>query len=191
MRKPAAPYRERRLAKTEAERLLAACDRHANPMLGWIVRVALHTGMRLGEIVSLQVEQVDLQRRILRLTQTKNGSARTVPLTKPAVAVFTAALADPRRPQDTDLLFCGAPGKSGKRGPYRFEKVWNDLKKRIGLADLHFHDLRHEAVSRFVELGLSDQEVAAISGHKSMQMLKRYTHLRAEELVARLDRAMQ
>ncbi len=68
--------------------------------------------------------------------------------------------------------------------------MWNRLKKRIKLADLHFHDLRHEAVSRFVEMGLSDQEVSAISGHKSMQMLKRYTHLRAEDLVERLDRSL-
>lgn len=55
------------------------------------------------------------------------------------------------------------------------------------MGDLHFHDLRHEAVSRLVEAGFSDQEVSAISGHKSMQMLKRYTHLRAEDLVDRLD----
>ncbi len=59
------------------------------------------------------------------------------------------------------------------------------------LRDLRFHDLRHEAVSRFVEAGLGDQEVATISGHKSMQMLKRYTHLRAEDLVAKLDRAFR
>lgn len=190
VRKPQAPCRERRLAPAEAQRLLGACDRHPNPMLGWIVRVALHTGMRLGEIVSLRVEQVDLERRLLRLTVTKNGSARTVPLTKPAVAVFRAALGAPRRPEGTDLVFYGAVGKTGRRGPYRFEKVWNALKKRIGLADFRFHDLRHEAVSRFVELGLSDLEVAAISGHKTMQVLKRYTHLRAEALVAKLDRAM-
>jgi integrase len=57
----------------------------------------------------------------------------------------------------------------------------------VWIKDFHFHDLRHEAVSRFVEAGFSDQEVAAISGHKSMQMLKRYNHLRAEGLVGRLD----
>jgi hypothetical protein len=55
------------------------------------------------------------------------------------------------------------------------------------MADLHFHDLRHEAISRLVEAGLSDQQAAAISGHKSMQMLKRYTHLRAVDLVEVLD----
>lgn len=59
--------------------------------------------------------------------------------------------------------------------------------KETGIQGLRFHDLRHEAVSRLVEGGLGDQEVSAISGHKSMQMLKRYTHLRAEDLVERLD----
>jgi integrase len=61
--------------------------------------------------------------------------------------------------------------------------------ERADIEDFHFHDLRHEAVSRLVEMGLSDQEVAAISGHKSMQMLRRYTHLRTEDLVAKLDQA--
>ncbi len=61
------------------------------------------------------------------------------------------------------------------------------IKRKQGLADVRFHDLRHEVVSRFVEAGFSDQEVSAISGHKSVQMLKRYTHLRAEDLVGRLD----
>ena len=62
--------------------------------------------------------------------------------------------------------------------------------KETKITNLRFHDLRHEAVSRLVEAGLGDQEVAAISGHKSMQMLKRYTHLRAEDLVERLDQLM-
>jgi integrase len=69
--------------------------------------------------------------------------------------------------------------------------MWQQIKRDAGIVDLHFHDLRHEAVSRLVEAGLSDQEVSAISGHKSMQMLKRYTHLRAEDLVARIDEASQ
>jgi len=71
VRKPSGAHRERRLAKTESESLLAECDKHSNPMLGWVVRIALHTGMRLGEIVSLEMDQVDLDRRVLRLTQTR------------------------------------------------------------------------------------------------------------------------
>lgn len=71
--------------------------------------------------------------------------------------------------------------------PYQFAKIWAGIKDSIHIEDLHFHDLRHEAVSRLVERGLSDQEVGSISGYKSMQMLRRYTHLRAEDLVAKLD----
>jgi integrase len=132
-------------------------------MLRWIVRIAIETGMRSSEIATLQRSQVDVKRRVVRLIETKNTLPRTVPLTLEATKLFKEALANPLRPEETD-------------------KAWLDIKARMGMKDLKFHDLRHEAVSRFVEAGLSDQEVSAISGHKSMQTLKRYTHLRAEDL---------
>lgn len=157
-------------------------------MLRWIVRIAIETGMRSSEITTLRRDQVDIKRRVVRLVDTKNTMPRTVPLTRRATELFREALANPIRPLDTQLLFFGEPGKKGTRAPYNFNKVWLDIKRRVGVEGLRFHDLRHEAVSRLVEAGLSDQEVAAISGHKSMQMLKRYTHLRAEDLVERLDR---
>ncbi len=191
IRKPApAQGRDRRLAADEETKLLAACDGHSNPMLGWIVRIALYTGMRAGEIKSLRRNQVDLTRRVVRLSDTKNGSVRTVPLTQAAVAAFREALANPVRPLDTDLVFFGEPGRDKKRRPYEFRPAWHRIVRAVGIPALRFHDLRHEAVSRLVEAGLGDQEVAAISGHKSMQMLRRYTHLRAEDLVARLDQLM-
>ncbi|MBU9443922.1 site-specific integrase [Burkholderia multivorans] len=179
--------RDRRLTPEEQQRLFAAADAHSNPMLGWIVRLAVETGMRSSEITSLCRSQVDLNRRVVALKDTKNGSARLVPLTRAAVEILRSALDNPIRPLDTDLNFFGEPGREGKRKPYVFQKLWAGMVKDLGLADLHFHDLRHEAVSRLVEAGLSDQEVASISGHKSMQMLKRYTHLRAEDLVEKLD----
>jgi integrase len=188
IRKPApARGRDRRLGAGEEQALLSACDRHSNPMLGWIVRIALHTGMRAGEIKSLTRRQVNLERRTVYLSETKNGSARTVPLTREAVAVFRLALANPVRPLDTDLIFFGEPGRDKARRPYEFRPAWHRTLKQADIQGLRFHDLRHEAVSRLVEAGLGDQEVAAISGHKSMQMLRRYTHLRAEDLVSRLD----
>lgn len=185
---PAEAGRNRRLQPVEERKLLAACDKISNPMLGWIVRIALHTGMRAGEIQSLRCDQIDLDRRVIRLNKTKNGSARTVPLTQAAVEVLRAALANSIRPKKTDLVFWGEPGRDEVRRPYEFNPGWRRVLKSTGIEDLHFHDLRHEAVSRLVEVGLGDQEVAAISGHKSMQMLKRYTHLRAEDLVERLDK---
>ena len=178
--------RNRRLNWKEARRLLTSCDAHSNPMLGWAVRIALYTGMRQGEILSLARDQIDVDRRIVQLNETKNGSARTVPLSRRASRVFKEALSHPVNEANTDLVFYGEPGRDGKRRPYCIHKVWTNALERADIKNLRFHDLRHEAISRLVERGLSDQEVAAISGHKSMQMLKRYTHLRAEDLVAKL-----
>ncbi|WP_290874516.1 site-specific integrase [Aquabacterium sp.] len=180
--------RNRRLSAKEEAMLFALIDQYSNPMLRWIARIAIETGMRSSEIGTLKLDQVDLKKRVVLLKQTKNTTQRTVPLSKKATELFTEAVANPTRPKkETNLVFFGEPGKDEKRRPYNFNKAWREIKAKAGMPDLHFHDLRHEAVSRFVEAGLSDQEVSAISGHKSMQMLKRYTHLRAEDLVAKLD----
>ena len=64
--------------------------------------------------------------------------------------------------------------------------AWERLKKRTGIDNLYFHDLRHEAISRFFERGLSVPEVASISGHRDVRMLFRYTHLKAEDVAAKL-----
>jgi len=181
--------RNRRISAKEEAGLFKLVDKYSNPMLAWIVRIAIETGMRSSEINTLRLGQVDLAKRIVLLTHTKNTTQRTVPLTLKATALFKQALANPARPKkETDLVFFGEPGKDKIRRPYNFNKAWRDVKTAAGMPELHFHDLRHEAVSRFVEAGLSDQEVSAISGHKSMQMLKRYTHLRAEDLVSKLDK---
>lgn len=179
--------RDRRLSQDEQTKLFEALDAYANPMLGWIACIALETGMRSSEITGLTLSQVDTHRRIARLTDTKNNDARTVPLSKAATETFRLAIDNRVRPPDTSLIFFGEPGRDGVRRPYEFNRAWNKIKHDLGMGDLRFHDLRHEAVSRLVEAGLSDQEVAAISGHKSMQMLRRYTHLRAEDLVRKLD----
>ncbi|MCP5152509.1 MAG: tyrosine-type recombinase/integrase [Chromatiales bacterium] len=191
---PAGRGRDRRLDADEERRLLAAVDAHSNPMLGWIVRIALYTAMRKSEILTLHRSQIDLERRIVRLDHTKNGDARTVPLSRKARIVLAWAMRHTNRLTlsgvRTPLLFFGDPGRDRRRRPYAFDKVWQNAVERAGLDNLRFHDLRHEAVSRFVEAGLTDQQVSAISGHKSMQMLKRYTHLRGEDLVGTLDRVM-
>lgn len=179
--------RDTRLSTKDQERLLNALKEHSNPMLAWIFEIAIETGMRRNEILTLRTYQVNTERRIVSLTDTKNGDARTVPLTKTATQVFVEALSYPMRPVDCDLIFFGELGKDKKRSPYQFDKIWREIRDSIGLSHLHFHDSRHEAVSRLVEAGFSDQEAASVSGHKSMQMLRRYTHLRAEDLVKKLD----
>ena len=179
--------RDRRLVDDEEERLLRACKQHSNPFLGWIVRIALYTAMRQGEILGLEKSRVNLKRGVLTIHNTKNNDSRTIPLSDKAKTVFKEVLQHPIRPLGTNLLFYGEPGKDGNRRPYTLNRVWSSALERAEITDLRFHDLRHEATSRFVEAGLTDQEVASITGHKSMQMLKRYTHLRSEDLVSKIS----
>lgn len=179
--------RNRRLVGNEEERLLAACDLHSNPFLGWIVRIALYTAMRRGEILNLTRNDVNLEKRTIFLSDTKNNESRTVPLSNKALSTLKSVLDFPIRPIDTELLFYGEPGADGCRRPYALDRVWQQALVKAEISDFRLHDLRHEATSRFVEAGLSDQEVASITGHKSMQMLKRYTHLRSEDLVAKIS----
>lgn len=180
--------RNRRLTPAENKQLLIAADAYSNPMFSWIVRIALETGMRLSEIAGVRAGQADMQKRVVRLYITKNSSQRIVQLTRAATSTFQAALDNPIRPPATDLVFFGELGRDGMRRPYLFDNVWNDAKIAADLVDFRFHDLRHRAVSRLGEAGLSGQKVAAISEHKSMQMLKRCTQLRAEDLVGKLDK---
>jgi len=188
VRKPSAGEgRNRRLFDDEEERLINACNAHSNPFLGWIVRIALYTAMRRSEILNLTKQQINLSKRTVILFDTKNKETRTVPLSNKALEAFNEALNHPIRPIDTSLLFYGEPGKEGTRKPYTINKVWAQALERAKIEELRFHDLRHEATSRFVEAGLSDQEVSSITGHKSMQMLKRYTHLRSENLVSLIE----
>ncbi len=85
----------------------------------------LYTGMRAGEIKGLTRRQVNLDNRTVHLTETKNGSARTFPLTLEAAAVLRLALANPVRPIDTNLIFFGEPGRDKVRRPYEFRPAWH------------------------------------------------------------------
>ncbi len=189
VRKPsvAGSARTRRLTPAQLAALLEACRKHCNPMLGWAVELLLETAMRKGELMTLRMDQIDVQRQIVRLLDTKNGSERTVPISIRAAQLFVLALANPLRPADCDLVFFGDPGKAGLRAPYTIDKLFDACRKKANISDYRLHDFRHEATSRLVERGtLSDIDVASITGHKSMQMLRRYAHLRAENLVGLL-----
>ena len=99
-----------------------------------------------------------------------------MPLTEKAHKTLWEALKFKIRSPDTKLIFYGEPGRQGLRKGYTINRVWITALERAEIENLRFHDWRHEATSRFVEAGLSDQEVASITGRKSMQVLRRYTH---------------
>lgn len=168
--------RERRLQPGEEARLYAACTRSRARMLAPAVRFAIETGMRMGEILSLTWRNVDMAQRIATLPDTKTGDTRHVPLSTAAVAAISSL---PRHISDGRVFWTWQRADS-------LENAWRRAVKSAGIEDLRFHDLRHEAVSRFFELGLNPMEVASISGHKTLQMLKRYTHLRAADLARKL-----
>ena len=149
------------------------CPHARSPWLAPIVQLALETGMRLGEIMGVKWPDVNLRSRVVRLSDTKNGTRRDVPLSSRAVATLQAL------PKSLD----------GRVFPIAVEtvkKAYHIAVERAGIEDLRFHDLRHEANSRVFERGLDMMEVAAITGHKTLAMLKRYTHLRATDLARKL-----
>lgn len=171
---PPSKPRERRLKEGEEARLLASLDQCRNRYMRPLAELAIETAMRQGELLALQWDRVDLKRRIAFLPETKNGEARAVPLSSRAVAILQDL---PRR----------IDGRVFPISQGLVVQAWGHAVKRAGLENLHFHDLRHEALSRLAERGdLSVLELAQISGHKTLQMLKRYTHLQAEKLARKL-----
>ena len=168
-------HRERRLNSDEATRLMAECTASQNPWLRPSVLLAVETAMRQGELLALRWQDVDLQGRIATLSMTKNGEARTIPLTSAAIEILQGL------PRDI---------KGGPVLPVKQKTLQSAFRlacERAEITGLRFHDLRHESLSRLAERGdLSVFELASISGHKTLQMLKRYTHVEVKKLAAKL-----
>jgi integrase len=130
--------------------------------------------MRRGEILAMKWDDIDCAARALLIPSSKNGYARVIPLLPEALNILA------QLPRSDRRVF----PLSGNA----VRLAWARLQKRTGIADLHFHDLRHEAISRFFEAGLSAPEVALISGHRDPRMLFRYTHPTRERILKQLSR---
>jgi integrase len=176
IRRPSPPRgRDRRLNGDEEQRLLEAADAGRSPHMRPLIVLAIETAMRQGELLSLTWGDIDLDKRIAHLDMTKNGESRDVPLSSRALA----ALSTLKTMQVDERVV--PTTKSA------VVQAWGHLRERAGVPDFRFHDLRHEGVSRLLERGLNVIETATISGHKELRMLQRYSHLRAVDLVDRLD----
>lgn len=171
--KPKEPKgRVRFLDEAERKKLLEVCRNSQNTYLYPIVVLALSTGMRQGEILSLQWNQVDLAHQAIILEETKNGETRRVPLVGHALEILKDL--SKVRKINTPLLF---PSKKIPNKPLEIRKSWNNAVKISELEDFRFHDLRHTAASYLAMGGASSIEIADILGHKTLQMVKRYAHL--------------
>lgn len=178
VRKPKqARGRDRRLAEGEEQILLQTAKNCKSPLLVPIITLALETGMRLGELLSLDWNNIDLKKQTALLSITKNGESRIVPLSKKAIETLKNI---PRNINDSKVFWTWLRADS-------FENTWRRMLNKTAIQDLRFHDLRHEACSRFFEHGFNIMETAHISGHKTLQQLKRYTHLKTEDIVSKLN----
>jgi integrase len=182
-RMPPSQGRSKRV-NAELESLLSSgCDQLRLPLLRSIIQFAIQTGMRRGEIMGLTWADIDLPNRKAHLHQTKNGEPRQVPLTRQAMAVLEALSKDEQKvfPMGMDAL-----RSQFERLKAYAKREWNGVGVNP-FDDLRFHDLRHEALSRLSDAGLNVIELSHISGHKTMSMLKRYTHPSHQAICKKLD----
>jgi len=170
----------------EAETILLAKCRELNlDYLADIILVALETGMRCGEILSMRWEDVDFINRRVLLRDSKNGDSRQVPLSS-RVKTTLEQLSS----KDTSDLVFPYCRWAIRRHYTRVIKQSTKAHKGVQnpFTDLRFHDLRHEALSRLSDKGLNVIEIAHISGHRTLAMLRRYTHPCHETLLGKLDK---
>jgi integrase len=185
--------RDRRLRPDE-ERFLIKAAAAVSPMFDKVIVIAIETAMRRGEIATMQREWLDKNLHILKIPDTKNSEKRDVPLSPKAMEALTAL------PIQLDGSVW--PGIYADKISHKFKeactlgcKAYVEECEAKGVAPdpnflqgLNFHDLRHEATSQLFERGFNIMEVAAITGHKTLTMLLRYTHLHAEDLAKKLRR---
>lgn len=179
--------RVRFLNDDERAALLEACKKSEEALLYPVVLVALSTGARQGEILNLRWGAIDLDRKVIRLENTKNNERRALPLAGPALGEMKR-LSKIRR-IDTDLVF---PHSNGER-PFNLRGAWEKTVKEAKLEDFRFHDLRHTAASYLAMNGATLAEIAGILGHKTLQMVHRYSHLTEQHtssVVERMNKKM-
>ena len=165
--------RKRRLTQQEQIDVCFAAKSQRNNYICSVIEFAIETGMRRSEILKLKWCDINFHTGFASLFDTKNGEDRKVPLTKRCMEVLKQLSRSHEHvfPISATCL----------------HQAWQRAVKKAEIKDLRFHDLRHEAVSRFFEMGMSVPEVALISGHKDLTQLFRYTHLNPENVFTKYE----
>jgi len=159
--------RLRYLSMEEASSLLNACDEP----LKTIVLIALHTGMRRGEILKLKWKDIDLVNEIIHIENTKNGKRRDIPMTK----TLKGALEKLKLNAVSDWVFVRKDDKTKPLCDIR--NIFKRALNKCGISNFTFHDLRHTAASYMVMRGVDLRTVQDILGHNDLRMTMRYSHL--------------
>jgi len=171
----------RYLSDDERAALLDACRKSEYKPLYLIVLFAITTGVRRGELLGLRWQDIDLERRVAVLHNAKNGDRRSVPIV-PEGAELLREHGKVRR-LDNDQVFA-----SDGDDPVWFDKFWYAALKAAKIKDFRFHDLRHTAASYLAMSGATTAEIAAVLGHRTLQMVKRYAHLPDQHTGAVVER---
>ena len=168
--------RDRRFEDGEETQLLS----HATPFMARMITVAVETAVRRSELLRIKRSHINFSKQTLEIGLTKTGKPRTIPLSSRALKAIKEQLRASEKviPIEERPIF----QITGSRLFKDFQK----LREEVGMIDFRWHDLRHEATSRLFEKGLNMMEVASITGHEDIAMLKRYTHIKPENLLARL-----
>ena len=159
---PAQPVK--RSTDAGLEKLLKASEICRNSIMKYIITLALETGMRRSELSVIKRANIDLMQGIILVLETKNGHPRLRPLTINGYTAVKILLAYSKGDYLVDMT------------PNAIWLSFERIRSRAALRQIKFHHLRHEALSRFFEMGLKPPEVASISGHRTFKQLMRYSH---------------
>lgn len=175
--------RVRFLSGDERGRLLAACRASSSPALYPVVLLALSAGFRKAEVLGLRWSDVDLARGIATARDTKNGETRSVAIRGPALDT----LREWAKVRRLDSVFVFPSPRRADR-PTGIEESWRAAIQAAGITDFRFHDLRHTCASYLAMNGATLAEIAAVLGHKTLAMVKRYAHISEQHSAAVLER---
>lgn len=168
--------RERRISQEEWDRIIETDGRRGTKAMIHIIELAVETAMRKGELLRAKWTDVNFTQSTLHIPKTKNEYPRTIPLTPKAIRILHALKGHDGQEKIISVNY------------NTLASWWADLRVKAKIKDLRWHDLRHEGISRHFEHGLSVPEVAMISGHRDYQMLRRYTHIKPENVAEKLAR---
>lgn len=179
---PENPAKNRFLDVDEQKALLDGCASVSWKPLYLLVLMALTTGARKGELLSLRWSDIDFSNRIASLGRTKNGKPRLLPLTQPVIEELMKY-----RQNNEFLIFHSSVSKTT---PFDIKKAWNSALEKSKIGHCRFHDLRHTAASNLVRAGRTLFEVGTLLGHSSTTMTARYSHLAIEDTQSMVDKVM-
>ncbi|GBE29738.1 MAG TPA: site-specific integrase [Bacteroidetes bacterium] len=173
--------RERFLSDRERKHLLKTCQEVSHDLYVAVV-LALATGARKTEIWSLTWRQIDLKEDRITFVETKNDTSRSVPLIDPAKRLLIERRQNvSQRPKTSSSPYV-FPAVKNRKEHFDFTYHWRKALKLSRVKDFRWHDLRHTAACYLASAGASDFVIAQVLGHRTLQMVKRYSHLRVDNL---------